>query len=73
MVDGSDVAAALDGPLVVLFDEDGADEPNDGLFEDADHLGAALDLPVVPVCPSRVRMPRRCSIVGAQFLEVVAF
>jgi hypothetical protein len=42
------VAGALDGPLVVLFEEDGTDEANDGLVvgEDADDLGAALDLTV---------------------------
>src|SRR5712691_821235 len=42
------VAGALDGPLIVLFQEDGPDEPDDGLIigEDADDLGAALDLAV---------------------------
>src|SRR5437764_14615413 len=42
------VAGALHGPLIVLFEEDGTDEPNDGLVigEDADDLGAALDLAV---------------------------
>jgi hypothetical protein len=36
----------LDRPLVVLFEQDGPDEPGDGSFvgEDADDLGAALDL-----------------------------
>ena len=42
------VAGALDCPFVVLFEEDSADEPDDGLVvgEDADDLGAALDLAV---------------------------
>ena len=42
------VAGPLHGPLIVLFEEDGTDEPDDGLVigEDADDLGAALDLAV---------------------------
>ena len=42
------VAGALDGPFVVLLEEDGTDEPDDGLIigEDADDLGTALDLAV---------------------------
>ena len=42
------VAGALDGPLVVLFEQDRADEAGDGglVGEDADDLGAALDLAV---------------------------
>ena len=42
------VAGALDGPLVVLLEQDGADEADDGglVGEDADDLGAALDLAV---------------------------
>src|SRR6188768_4553751 len=45
------VAGALDGPLVVLFEEDGADEACDGglVGKDADDLGAALDLAVDPL------------------------
>ena len=44
------IAGALDGPLVVLLEEDGADEAGDGglVGEDADDLGAALDLAVEP-------------------------
>ncbi len=44
------VARALDGPFVVLLEQDGTDEPDDsGLVgEDADDLGAALDLAVEP-------------------------
>jgi hypothetical protein len=39
-------AAALDGPFIVLFDQDRADEANKSVFvgEDADDLGASLDL-----------------------------
>ena len=38
--------AALEQPLVVLFEQDGADQPGDGglVREDADDIGAALDL-----------------------------
>jgi hypothetical protein len=38
----------LHRPFVVLFEEDGADQPGDGrlVWEDADDLGAALDLAV---------------------------
>src|SRR6188472_1156060 len=45
------VAGALDGPLVVLFEEDCSDEACDGglVGEDADDLGAALDLAVYPL------------------------
>jgi len=40
------VAGALDRPLVVLLEQDGADQAGDGVFigEDADHVSAALDL-----------------------------
>jgi hypothetical protein len=38
-----------------------------------DDLIAALAVSGPCLARSRVRMPRRCSIVGAQFLEVVAF
>jgi hypothetical protein len=42
------VAAALDGPFIVLFEHDRAGEANDSVFigEDADDLGASLDLAV---------------------------
>src|SRR5687767_3877572 len=42
----SDVASSLDGPLVVLLEQDGADETDDGgvVGEDADDVGAPLDL-----------------------------
>jgi len=42
------IAGPLDGPLIVLFEEQSADEPNDGIlvWKDANHLGAALDLTV---------------------------
>ena len=40
------VAGALDGPFVVLFEEEGADQADDGVVvgEDADDVGAPLDL-----------------------------
>ncbi len=42
------VARALDGPFVVLLDQDRADETNDGVFvgKVADDVGAVLDLTV---------------------------
>ena len=42
------VAGALDGPFVVLFEQEGADEADDGVLvgEDADDVGAPLDLAV---------------------------
>jgi hypothetical protein len=43
-----DVSGPLDGPFVVLFEQDRANEPCDGglVREDADELGAAFDLAV---------------------------
>ena len=40
------MSGSLDGPLVVLFGQDGADQADDGGFvgEDPDDLGASLDL-----------------------------
>ena len=45
------VAGALHSPLVVLFEQDGADESDDGVLvgEDADDLGSAFDLAVEPL------------------------
>jgi len=42
------VAGALDGPFVVLFEEQGADEANGGSLvgEDADDVLASLDLAI---------------------------
>jgi hypothetical protein len=42
------VAGALDGPFVVLFEQDRADEAGDGVLigEDADNLGPPLDLAI---------------------------
>ena len=47
----SQVARAPDHPLIVLFQQDGADEPNErGIVRaDADHLSAAFDLAVEPL------------------------
>jgi len=49
------VAGALDGPFVVLLEQDRADQPGNGglVGEDADDLGAPLDLAVQPL--ERVR------------------
>jgi hypothetical protein len=43
-----DVAGALNGPFIVLFEQDGADQSDDGIpvGEDADDIGAPLDLAV---------------------------
>jgi len=40
------VAGSLDGPFVVRFEQDGGDEPNEGVAvgEDADDVDPALDL-----------------------------
>ena len=45
------VAGALHGPFIVLLDQDRADETDDGLVvgEDADDVGAPLDLAVGPL------------------------
>src|SRR5271156_608906 len=44
------VAGPLDRPFIVLLEQDGADQADNGLLigEDADDLGAALDLAVQP-------------------------
>ena len=46
----AEVAAALD-PLVVLFGQDGADQPDHrvAVREDPDHVGAPADLAVQPL------------------------
>jgi len=40
------VTGSLDGPFVVLFEQDGADQSNQGVLigEDADHVGTAFHL-----------------------------
>jgi hypothetical protein len=45
------VAASLNRPFIVLFEQDGADEAGDGVFvgEDADDFGAPFDLTVEPL------------------------
>jgi hypothetical protein len=42
------VPSALDRPFIILFEQERADEPRDGLLvrEDADDIGAPLDLAV---------------------------
>ena len=48
---GRHVSRPMDGPLIVLFEQDGADEADDGVVvgEDAHDLGSALDLAVDPL------------------------
>jgi hypothetical protein len=45
------VAGALDSPFIVLLEQDGADQSVDSLLigEDANNVGAALDLSVAPL------------------------
>ena len=42
------ITGALDGPLVILLEKNGADEASDGVFvrKDADHIGAAFNFAV---------------------------
>ena len=42
------VACALHGPLIILFEQQGTDESDDGslIGEDADHVAASLDFTV---------------------------
>jgi hypothetical protein len=42
------VAGPLDGPLIIMFEKERADEPDDGVIvgEDTDDLGPTLDLAV---------------------------
>ena len=42
------VACPLHGPLIILFEQQGSNEPNNGGFvgEDADHVAAPLDLAI---------------------------
>ncbi len=61
-IDSSVMYLLEDGPLIVLLEKDGADEPCDGGFveKDADDVDAALDLGMEP-------FDRVC---GVQFLPV---
>ena len=45
------IAGTLDGPFVVLLEQDGTDQAIDSLLvvEDADHIGATLNLAVEPL------------------------
>ena len=78
------VAGPLHRPLIVLFEQDGADQTDDGVLvgEDADDVGASLDLAVEPLdrvdrvqlgrCSSgrscrRARPPRPSSMMAASF------
>ena len=71
LVDGFQlhVASTLNGPLVVLLEEDGADEPDDGIAagEDADDFHPALDLAVealdgVGAVELGAVLPRECHV-----------
>ena len=60
------VAGPLDGPFVVLFEQQRTDQAHDGVvvWEDADDLCASLDLTVQSlnrVC--RMEFGRRCHVV----------
>ena len=76
----AEVAAAF-GPVVVLLDEDGADEPDRGVAvgEDPDDVGASADLAVQPfvgvvgpdLSPDLLGEGREREDVGAGFLEVL--
>ena len=45
-----DVSSALNGPFVILFEQDGAEERGDGIFvaKDAENVGPSLDLAIEP-------------------------
>jgi hypothetical protein len=45
------VSGSLNGPFVVLFEQDGSDKPDDGVvvWKDADDFGSTLDLAVEPL------------------------
>lgn len=71
LVDGFELslASALNGPLVVVLEEDGAFEPDDGIAvgEDADDLHPALDLAVealnwVGAVELSAVLPRECRV-----------
>ncbi len=68
-------AAALHGPFVVLLQEDSADEAFDGVFvgEDADDLGAALDLAVEAFEPVGIRYEDSGADFPAGILVVPAY
>jgi len=58
------VARTLDRPFIVLFEEDGADEPDQRSLvrEDADDLGSALDLAIEALSSGLVEWSlTRCS------------
>ena len=60
----SEVAAAF-GPFVVLFGQDGADEPDDAgpVGEDPDDVGAATDLAVEPLVYPALAVGASVSVV----------
>lgn len=62
--DSSDMYLALHSPLFVLLEQDGANEPDDGILvgEDAHHLGPPLHLAIHPF----YRVVNRYKIPGAR-------
>ena len=60
------VSGALDGPFIVLFEQDGADETRDRVFigKDADDLGSAFDLAVEAF--ERVRTVQLGAVLGRE-------
>jgi hypothetical protein len=62
------VTGALDGPLVVLLEQDRPDEAGDGglVGEDADDLGAALDLAIEAL--ERVGRVELCPVLGGKVM-----
>ena len=60
----TEVAAFGDGPLVVLFEQDGADESDyQGVVgEDRDHVGAALDLLLIRSSGFVLEILRQCAL-----------
>ncbi len=51
--------SAADGPLVVLLEQDGADQADDGglVGKDADNVGAAFDFLVEAYAPGEPALP----------------
>jgi hypothetical protein len=64
-----EVAAFRDGPFIVLFDDDGGNEPFDGgvVGEHAHDVGAALDLSMEPF--ERVRGPDLAPVLDRERFE----
>jgi hypothetical protein len=65
------MTGALDGPFVIPFEQDRADEVDDGIFvgEDADHLGPPLGLAVEPL--DRVGRVRLDAMLGGKVMQAI--